>query len=626
MDLIDDCERFVLRSFDGVKQSAMHIYHSALSWTPTSSPTRQLYGCELMTETKLVNAVGPAWDTCIRIIPTAVIKSMRGVVFSPSGALIAAHGKCCVQVFDAMTGVNRVTFDEDKSISSVSFSPDDSSLVSELWGGTMNVWDVQTGTMFRTFKWNMPWHSACLVVFSSCGKMIASGGSDGIVRIWNILSGGCNCIFQGHSRAVMDVCWLATWNQVVSASVDRTVHIWDIQKQTCLKIFARYNSPVNALAFLQGLLLVASTDGTVIIHDSQSGDIIHIIRSSSATRSRLSIDRAKVLVANRNVGDIWDITTKTLMRARSIDYNGEHAMFSLDGTRIASIYGKFLKIWKTDAGKNHHKVSTPERNTIDDIYISPDERLVTLKSNMGADILDATTGQSLFTYPITDFLSIGLSLDLKIVAFLRFSGIVQIWDARIRHHKSIAVDGDVFHIALSPNGSQLASLSSSHMKLWDLKSERWLAHLEFDKQLQVQAPILFVPGATSVSVLTNRGTKSCHISPNHNIGNHIMNHDSTTSWLISRNPNTIQTRNRMKNCDGTRLPMVFVPKWSNQSAFVPCQSYRCDMDDEWILDQDGRRVLWIPPDERPRKFLCFEHEKKVLVLTEGGKVYFFNFL
>jgi WD40 repeat protein len=369
----------------------MHIYHSALSWTPTSSPTRRLYGGELTTKTKLVNAVGPTWDACIRIIPVAVDESVKAVVFSPSGALIAAHGECCVKVFDAMTGVNRATFDGHKSISSVAFSPDDGFLVSGPlgFGGTINVCDVQAGTMFRTFEGNSP---ALSVAFSSCGTMVASGNADSTVRIWNILSGGCDCIFRGHSRIVTDVCWLETWNQVVSASDDDTVRIWDVRKQTCLKIFAHYHDRVTALAFSRGLLLVASKNGTANIYDSQSGDIIHVIRSNNMTHSRFSIDGGKVLVARRNSGDIWDITTKTLTRVGSIDYNGDHATFSPDGTRVASIYGKSLKIWKTNAGYNHHEASTHVHDTINDVYISSDERLVTLKSKKGANILDATTG------------------------------------------------------------------------------------------------------------------------------------------------------------------------------------------------------------------------------------------
>ncbi|KIM78643.1 hypothetical protein PILCRDRAFT_11100 [Piloderma croceum F 1598] len=179
-DLIDNCERFVLWSFDGVMLSAMQIYHSALSWTPTSSSIRQLYERKMMTETKLVNAVSPTWDACIRIIPVAVGGTVRAVAFSPSGALIAGCGECAVKVFDAKTGMNRATFDEHKFITSVAFSHDDGFLAAGLWGRTINLWDVQTGTIFRAIKWTVP-SSPYSVAFSSCRTMIASSINDGTV-------------------------------------------------------------------------------------------------------------------------------------------------------------------------------------------------------------------------------------------------------------------------------------------------------------------------------------------------------------------------------------------------------------------------------------------------------------
>jgi len=669
-DLIDDCERFVLRSFDGIKQSTMHIYHSALSWTPTSSPTRQLYERELMTETKLVNAVGPTWDACIRIIPATVGDSVEAIVFSPSGALIAAYGKWCVKVFDVMTGVNRATFDGDKFICSVAFSPDDGFLVSGLGilGGTINVWNVQTGTMFRTFKWSMG-RSTYSVAFSSCGTMIASGGSDGTVRIWNTLSGDCDCVLKGHSGAVKNICWLATWNQVVSAS-DDTVRIWDVRKRTCSKIFAQYHDPVAALASSRGLLLVASKNGTVNIYDSQSGDIIHVIRSNDIIHSCFSTDGGKVLIASGSSGDIWDITTSTLTRVQSISHNGEQATFSPDGTRVASIYGKFMKIWKTNAGYNHHESSTHVPDTIDDVYISPDRQLVTLTSKMGVDILDATITRSLFMHPVTNVQSIVFSLDSELVAFLepprtvspgtvygihrprplsrdspnyirrlgspesrayvtgRESTVtVHIWNTHTHLHQSIAIDDDVFRVALSPDGSQLASLSSYHMKLWDLKSNKCLAHLEFDETLRLQAQISFSINATNVFVLeTSYGTRSWSISPNYNIDlarGSIKNSDGTSSWLFF-----FSYFRGINDRIEDKLPMIFVSttvKRSNQDTSVPCQSYRRDTDGEWILDQDGRRVLWIPPDERPRKIWVSKREKKVLVQTESRKVYYVKF-
>ena len=74
--------------------------------------------------------------------------------------------------------------------------------------------------------------------------------------------------------------------------------------------------------------------------------------------------------------------------------------------------------------------------------------------------------------------------------------------------------------------------------------------------------------------------------------------------------------------------MIFVStteEQSNQDASTPCQSYRYEMDSEWILDQDGRHILWMPPDERPREIWCFKCKKKVLIQTEGGKVYLVDF-
>jgi hypothetical protein len=374
------------------------------------------------------------------------------------------------------------------------------------------------------------------------------------------------------------------------------------------------------------------------IYDPQSDDIIRVIRFNGLINSHISIDQGKVLVANRNSGDIWDTTMNPLTHVGSIQYNGEQATFSPDGTRVASIYGKLLKIWKTDAGYNHPEASTHVHDTIDDVYISPDEQLVILKSQMGADILDATTSQSLFTYPVANFQSIGFSRDLALVAFLLPPSEVQIWNTHTHLHKSIAVGNNitVSHIALSPDGSQLASLSSFHMKLWDLDSEGCLAHLEFDSPLEVQVQISFSTNATSISLLKNSGsTRSWLISPNQNIDptqHSIKNSDGTKGWLVSHplmypwhfSPWHISLK---MNREGTKLPMVFVPTMEEQSdrdASAPRQLYHCDMDNEWILDQDKRRVLWIPPDERPRKIWnCFEHEKKVLV--QSGKVYIVNF-
>jgi hypothetical protein len=179
------------------------------------------------------------------------------------------------------------------------------------------------------------------------------------------------------------------------------------------------------------------------------------------------------------------------------------------------------------------------------------------------------------------------------------------------------------------------------MTLWDLESKVCIAHLEFGKRLQVQVQISFSTNGTSVSVLKNSdGARSWHISPNHSIDltrNSIMNSDGTKSWLTSRPSKSFVAQldilfNHPRDpiTNHTKLPMVFVltiEEQSNQDTSMLFQCCCCDSNGEWILDQDGRRIVWIPPDERPRNIWGgFKREKKVLVQTESGKVYFANFL
>src|SRR5882757_3746064 len=88
-DWILDVERFILFFFDMIEESALHIYASALPWSPTSSLIRIRYEGRYA-EVKILNGVDPSWGAFTRLI------SGDGdpckVVFSHKGDLIAAFG------------------------------------------------------------------------------------------------------------------------------------------------------------------------------------------------------------------------------------------------------------------------------------------------------------------------------------------------------------------------------------------------------------------------------------------------------------------------------------------------------------------------------------------------------
>lgn len=66
------------------------------------------------------------------------------------------------------------------------------------------------------------------VAYSVDGQLLASGGEDGKVKLWNINSGFCFVTFNEHTNAVMAVAFSGTKKFVVSASLDGTVRAYDI--------------------------------------------------------------------------------------------------------------------------------------------------------------------------------------------------------------------------------------------------------------------------------------------------------------------------------------------------------------------------------------------------------------
>src|SRR5215831_12465298 len=97
-------------------------------------------------------------------------------------------------------------------------------------------------------------------------RLLTGGdGSNPKVHIWDVETGNCLRVFNGHKEPVAALAWAGDQRSVASGAFDREVRIWDMASGECLRVLAAHRSYVRSVDFSQSRdrLLSGSGDGVV---------------------------------------------------------------------------------------------------------------------------------------------------------------------------------------------------------------------------------------------------------------------------------------------------------------------------------------------------------------------------
>lgn len=160
-------------------------------------------------------------------------KSARTIAINTeTGDIAVGYSDYFIRVFDSSFALKTEWQGHDNSIFTVRFTPDQRYLVSGSRDARLKVWDVQANYQ-QAAQVVAHMYAINHVEFSPDGKHFVTCSMDKSIKVWDtealqLLKVIDRARHAGHGTSVNKLLWTAYNDQLVSASDDRTISLWQI--------------------------------------------------------------------------------------------------------------------------------------------------------------------------------------------------------------------------------------------------------------------------------------------------------------------------------------------------------------------------------------------------------------
>ncbi|MEK8019583.1 MAG: NB-ARC domain-containing protein [Candidatus Parabeggiatoa sp.] len=362
-------------------------------------------------------------------------------------------------------------------ILSVTFSPDGKILATGATNGEIRLWQVTNSSPILTLQGHSDWIQS--IAFSPDGQMIASGSDDRTVKLWDSHTGQC-LNTRSYTKWVRSVAFSPDGQMIADGSEDFTIKLWKISTDQLLNILQGHSDRVYSVAFSpDGKIIVSgSEDYTIRLWDVSTGQCLNILQGHT--------DRVRSVVFNldgRTVASgsddhtikLWNVSTGQCLNTLYGHTNWIWSIdFSPNGQIIASgSYDKTLKLWDISTAQC---LNTLQGHTsrITSVTFSPDGHTIASGSDdQTVKLWDVTTGKCLNSLQgyRNGIWSIAFNPNGEILVSSGEDRTIKFWNVSTGQylHSLHGHSNRIASVAFSPNGQTIVSGGYDQtIIIWDI--------------------------------------------------------------------------------------------------------------------------------------------------------------
>jgi WD40 repeat protein/serine/threonine protein kinase len=302
------------------------------------------------------------------------------------------------------------------------------------------LWRLSAGQQLKTFMLSAP---ILDMAWSPDGHLIAVANPDGTVKLVHSASGQVVSVLTNEAVWNVSIAFSHDGKGLATAGSDDRTRFWDVQDGRLL--FTVTNKMPRVACSARAPLMAIGTGGDLW---AQNGEDVHLVDTKSGQALKL------------------------------LPHAGDRAVFSSDGTRLATAnWGPWdsgsqaVILWEVNSGQKLQVL--PDVRQVVAMAFSPDDRLLAIGTRTGEIIiwdLNDFSHRLLREATWESIWALAFSPQDRVLAVAMLNQEVEIWDVgqqrqvqRLHGHAH-----EVRAVAFAPDGARLASGSvDGTIKLWD---------------------------------------------------------------------------------------------------------------------------------------------------------------